>query len=158
MLIKKLLPYVATVLITVLAIYLTPLKWFNLIEPTVKDIDPATFYNDFKVNKDKYIFIDVRPESEYNKVHAVGSINIPLYMLYDARHALPKTGKEIVLICSLGRASGVAYGYLQHYGFFNIVRVKGGVENWIKEGLPTEGSAPSGKPIALITNPLVRCT
>lgn len=157
-LMKKALPYVATVLITVLAIYLTPLKWLNLIEPTIKDIEPTTFYNDYKNNKDKYVFIDVRSESAYNKVHAVGSINIPLHMMYDARHVLPKTGKEIVLICSEGRASGVAYSYLQHYGFFNIERVAGGIENWMAEGLPVEGSAPSEKPMAIIDNPLIRCT
>jgi len=157
-LVRKVLSYVATVLITVLVIYLTPLKWLNIIEPTIKDIDPTTFYNDFKINKDKYVFIDVRSESAYNKVHAVGAINIPLHMLYDARHVLPKSGKEIVLICSEGRASGVGYSYLQHYGFFNIVRIKGGIENWIVEGLPTEGSAPSDEPVALIISPLIRCT
>lgn len=157
--VRKVFPYVATVLLTILAIYLTPLKWVNLVEPTIKDIDPTTFYNDFKNNKNNYVFIDVRSESAYNKVHAVGSINIPLHMLYDARHTLPKTGKEIVLICSEGRASGVAYSYLQHYGFFNIERVAGGVENWMAEGLPTEGSAPTEKPVtSLINNPLIRCT
>lgn len=158
-LIKRLLPYIATVLITVLAIYLTPLKWLNLIEPTIKDVDPAVFYADFKNNKDNYIFIDVRSESEYNKMHAVGSVNIPLHMLYDARRILPKTGKEIALICTQGRASGVAYSYLQHYGFFNIERIKGGIENWIVEGLPTESLTPSVKPLTLeATVPLVVCT
>lgn len=143
-LIKKILPYLATILITVLAIYLTPLKWLNLIEPTIKDIDPTTFYADFKNNKDNYIFIDVRSEDAYSKVHAAGSINMPLHTLYDERRNLPKSGKEIVLICSGGRASGVAYSYLQHYGFFNIERVKGGIENWIAEGLPTESSLQTG--------------
>lgn len=155
---KKILPYLATVLITVLVIYLTPLKWLNIVEPTIKDIDPTTFYNDFKNNKDKYVFIDVRSESAYNKVHAEGSINVPLHTLYDQRHVLPKSGKEIVLICSGGRASGVGYSYLQHYGFFNIVRIKGGIERWIADGLPVEGLMPSEKPLALlVNNPSIYC-
>jgi phage shock protein E len=163
MLIKKILPYLATVLVTVLAIYLTPLKWINIIEPTIKDVDPATFYNNYKNNKDNYLFIDVRSESSYKRVHAEGSINIPLYKMYDARHSLPKSGKEIVLICSGGRASGVAYGYLQHYGFFNIQRVTGGIENWIAQGLPvvSEGSTINpndiydGDPVSSLVIPCV---
>lgn len=157
MLIKKFLPYALTVLLTAAAIYLTPLKWVNVIEPTIKDIDPVVFQGDFVKNSDRYLFIDVRSESAYNKVHAVGSVSMPLHTLYDQRHVLPKSGKEIVLICSGGRASGVAYSYLQHYGFFNIVRIEGGIENWIAEGLPVEGTAPGTKPMALLANPSIYC-
>lgn len=136
--VKNLLPYVATVLLTAAIIYLTPLKWINIIEPTIKDIDPVAFQNDFVKNSDHYLFIDVRSEDAYDKLHATGSINVPLHTLYDYRHVLPKSGKEIVLICSGGRASGIAYSYLQHYGFFNISRIEGGIENWVFLGLPTE--------------------
>jgi len=45
-----------------------------------------------------------------------------------------------VLICSGGRASGVAYGYLEHYGFLNLRRINGGIENWLAEGLPVVSS------------------
>jgi len=136
--VNKLLPYVVTVLLTAAVIYLTPLKWINIIEPTIRDIDPRAFQADFVKNQDKYLFIDVRPEDAYDNLHAAGSINIPLNLLYDERHVLPKSGKEIVLICSGGHASGIAYSYLQHYGFFNIWRIEGGIENWILLDLPTE--------------------
>lgn len=157
--VKKILPYAVTALLTLAVIYLTPLKWVTVIEPTINDIDPVAFQSDFAKNSDQYIFIDVRSETSYNKVHAVGSINMPLHTLYDQRHVLPKKGKEIILICSGGRASGVAYSYLQHYGFFNIKRIEGGIENWIAEGLPVEGSAPSEKPLSLVlADPSVYCT
>lgn len=126
---------------TLLLVYLTPLKWITVIEPTIRDIDPSGFQADFVKNPDKYIFIDVRPESVYTNLHAVGSISMPLHTLYDQRHVLPKRGKTIVLICSGGRASGVGYSYLQHYGFFNIRRIEGGIENWILEDLPVEGTS-----------------
>ncbi|OGM93833.1 hypothetical protein A2935_04115 [Candidatus Wolfebacteria bacterium RIFCSPLOWO2_01_FULL_47_17b] len=157
MTIKKILPYATTALLTLVAIYLTPLKWVTVIEPTIKDIDPVAFQSDFVKNSDRYIFIDVRSETAYNKVHAVGSINMPLHTLYDQRHVLPKNGKEIILICSGGRASGVAYSYLQHYGFFNIKRIDGGIENWIAEGLPVDGSAPTEKPLALADPSILYC-
>lgn len=137
---KQLLPYVATVLLTATIIYLTPLKWVTVVTPTINDIDPKAFQSDFVQNSDKYIFIDVRSQAEYNKSHAVGSINMPLHTLYDQRRVLPKNGKKIILICGGGRASGVAYSYLQHYGFFNIKRISGGMIDWVAEGLPTASS------------------
>ncbi len=129
------------VITTAALIYFTPLKHIALVEPTIFDIDPRAFQEKFAANPDGYIFIDVRPESAYGKLHAKGSINMPLHTLYDERHTLPKYGKKIVLICSGGRASGVGYSYLEHYGFKNIARIEGGIENWVIENLPTEGSA-----------------
>lgn len=138
---KKILPFAITVLVTVLVIYLTPLKNLNIIEPRINDIDPQEFYTDYSKNPDKYIFIDVRPKFVYDNEHAKGSINIELQNMYNERYNLPKHGKEIVLICTQGKASGVAYGYLEHYGFLNLTRIAGGIERWKAEGLPVEGKA-----------------
>ncbi len=129
------------ILVTIFAIYLTPLKHLNLVEPKIDDISPTAFHDAYTKNPDDYIFIDVRPENTYNNLHAEGSINIPIHLLYDERRVLPKRGKTIVLICSGGRASGVAYGYLEHYGFLNLKRIDGGIENWQLQGLPVEGVA-----------------
>lgn len=54
-----------------------------------------------------------------------------------------------MLICSGGRASGVAYSYLQHFGFSNIARIEGGIEQWALNELPTEGIS-----VDQFTNPL----
>lgn len=135
-------------IITVLLIYLTSLKWINLIEPNIKDVLPVLFYKEYQKDLRQYIFIDVRPPEAYNQKHAEGSINIPLHLLYDERKNLPKSGKTIVLICGGGRASGVAYGYLEHYGFLNLRRISGGIEAWERAGLPivTEaGNSPNSK-------------
>lgn len=123
-------------LVVLALIYLTPLKHINLLEPWVNDIEPRDFYALYQAQPDDYIFIDVRSPSEYDRIHVPGSINIPLHVLYDERTRLPKQGKEIVLICSGGRASGVAYGYLEHHGFLNLKRVSGGIEQWSKDNLP----------------------
>ncbi len=144
LIVRKISPYVLTALLVAASIYLTPLKWVNVIEPTIKDIEPVVFYNEFQKNPDTFLFIDVRSEEVYNNIHAKGSVNIPLHMLYDERKVLPRNGKTIVLICSRNRAAGVAYSYLQHYGFTNIRRVEGGIEKWIASGLPTETSLQTG--------------
>ena len=133
------LSIVLTVLITAALIYLTPLKHVTLVEPDIDDISPEEFYEMYEGNEDNYVFIDVRGESGYNRIHATGSELMPLHTLYDQRRFLPKnTDKTIVLICSGGVASGVGYHYLEHHGFFNIKRIEGGIEAWQLAGLPVE--------------------
>lgn len=127
------------IIVAAMLIYLTPLKWVTVLEPTIEDISATDFYTEYKGNEDKYIFLDVRGADSYERVHASGSSNMPLHTLYNERHYLPKQGKEIVLICSGGVASGVGYSYLEHYGHFNIKRIDGGIEAWQLAGLPVEG-------------------
>lgn len=151
---KFFLSHILLVLIVLSAVYLTPLKNINVIEPVYRDIDPKQFYEEFSQNPNKYIFIDVRDAAAYNSLHAKGSISMPLHTLYDQRKTLPKKDKTIVLICSGGRASGVGYMYLQHYGFFNLLRISGGIENWVNEGLPTEGMNRS---VSFINSDMAKC-
>lgn len=133
-----------TAILTAAAIYLTPLKHIAVIEPTINDIDSAEFYELYTANPDKYVFLDVRGVDAYNRLHAVGSKSMPLYSLYNERLFLPKnTDQTIILICSGGVASGVAYHYLQHHGFFNIRRIEGGIESWQAAGLPVESTDSS---------------
>jgi rhodanese-related sulfurtransferase len=129
-----------TALIVAGIIYLTPLKHLNVIEPNIDDLSARSFYESLKENPEGYLFIDVRPEEIYKTFHAEGSINVPLHKLYTERHILPHRGKKIVLICSGGLASGVGYSYLEHYGFLNIHRIDGGIEQWAAAGLPIVSS------------------
>jgi rhodanese-related sulfurtransferase len=129
----------AAVLVTALAIYLTPLKHLDLIPPTMNEVDPATFYADYAAHPDDYIFIDVRSADVYESAHAKGAINIPIENLYDEHYTLPHSGKQIALICTTGRLAAVAYGYLQDWGYTNLIHIQGGLENWTLEGLPVEG-------------------
>lgn len=129
----------ATFLVTIFAIYLTPLKHFNMISPAMNEVDPKEFYSDLVANPNDYIFIDVRSPSIYQSAHAKGSINVPIENLYDEHYLLPKTGKKIALICTTGRLAAIGYGYLENWGFRNLVHIQGGVQNWSYESLPLEG-------------------
>ena len=124
-----------------LLIYLTPLKWVTLVEPTMHDVDPAAFWADYQKNPDGYLFLDVRSKREYDTAHAKGSISEPIANLFNDHGVLPKKDKKIVLICSSGRLAGVAYGYLEREGFQNLLRIEGGLNHWTSEGLPVEGNA-----------------
>ncbi|MDP6659752.1 MAG: rhodanese-like domain-containing protein [Candidatus Pacebacteria bacterium] len=128
--------FVLGVLISSTIIYLTPLKNIALVSPSINDVDPTIFYEDFKENSDDYIFIDVRSPNEYFKAHAEGSINIPIHLLSVEKDRLPRKGKEIVLICTGGALAGVAYHYLEHHGFSNIKRSANGIRGWGDAGLP----------------------
>ena len=134
---------VVAVLATAAVIYLTPLKHINLIEPVTKDISATEFYKRYKQNPDGYVFVDVRTPSEYEKGHAEGAENVSLPKFFDGYTQFPKKGKSIVLICAGGRESGVGYGYLEHHGYLNVLRIDGGTNQWIVENLPiVKGKEP----------------
>ncbi len=138
------LSYVLVLVLGLAVFYLVPaIRYASIVEPTVKDVDSEIFYAQYKDNPDRYVFLDVRGADAYERLHAVGAKLQPLHTFYTERYNLPKNDpeKQIVLICSGGIASGVAYSYLEHYGFRNIVRIKGGIEEWQAAGLPVEGSS-----------------
>lgn len=131
----------ATIVLTALAIYLTPLKHFDLIAPTMNEIDPKAAYTDMQQQPNDYLFIDVRDPSVYVAAHAQGAINMPIATLTTEHYTLPMSGKKIVLICTTGQLAAVAYGYLQNWGFQNLLHITGGLNNWNNEGLPIEGTS-----------------
>lgn len=130
-------------MIAACAIYLTPLRLIPVLEPVIEDVDARAIHERMQENPQEYVFLDVRPADVFKVLHAQGSQSAPLHTFYNLRKQLPKTGKTIVLICSGGLASGVAYSYLEHYGFFNVLRVEGGIEAWQAANLPVAtGTAP----------------
>lgn len=133
-------------MVGVVVTLLTPMRFLPLIEPTVKDVDAEVIYEMMQKDPEAYIFVDVRSTEAFESLHAETSTSMPLHTFYDERHELPKKGKTIVLICSGGRASGVAYSYLEHFGFRNMVRVEGGIEAWTAAGLPANGTAATRLP------------
>ncbi len=126
-------------LATLLFIYLTPLKHLNLIDPNPQEVDPTEFWEKYQKNPEKYLFLDVRDAQSFGTSHAKGSVSRPIASLFDLRKDFPKMGKEIVLICTTGRLAGVAYGFLEHWGHLNLLRIEGGMHNWVAQGLPIEG-------------------
>ncbi len=116
-------------------VYFTPLKYVQLVEPKIIDMPAGEVRDIMLANPDQYDFIDVRDVASYTALHAEGSRHIPLHKMYFERHNLSKD-KTTVLICSGGVASGVAYMYLQHFGFRNLIRVDGGIESWQLANLP----------------------
>lgn len=131
---------IIAILITTSAIYLTPLKWVNVIQPAMHEADPAQFEKSFAAHPDDYVFIDVRTPDLYAASHATGSINIPAKYLETSYKSLPRSGRKIALICGDGMLAAIAYGYLQYHGFTNLIHIQGGLANWVYEAQPTQGT------------------
>ena len=129
------------VVVTGLVIYVTPLKHFDLIAPSMHEVDPSVVYNEVNADPAGYMLIDVRDASIYNAAHAKGAINIPIAELVTEHYLLPRSGKQIVLVCTTGQLATIAYGYLQDWGFQNLLHMTGGFAQWTIEGLPDEGTA-----------------
>lgn len=106
--------------------------------PEVTEVEPADVYAYIQNNPDGYVFLDVRSLVEYEALHASTSISFPIANMYEEskRNTLPYTGKKIYLICTSGRLAGVAYRFLEHYGYTNIEHIDGGIQNWVDAGMP----------------------
>jgi rhodanese-related sulfurtransferase len=128
-----------------LTLSMRTIRYTDLVDPHISDIDPKTAYENILQRPKDIVFIDVRSEYEYDLAHASSSVNLPIHYLFDDTHGLrnekgiplPKnTDQEIYLMCTGGRLAGVAYSYLEHYGYRNIKRIEGGLKNWNEDGLP----------------------
>lgn len=96
------------------------------------------------VEKPSVQFIDVRGEGEFAVRHAPSSRNIPLADLEARISELNPTAPTIV-ICEVGQRSKVAATRLKKAGFTDVSHVTGGIQEWVKAGLPVEGESGSKK-------------
>jgi len=88
----------------------------------------------------KDIFIlDVRPHNfAKGPMFISGAYHCPLLNIIDRLSEFPKD-KPIIVSDWAMRQSPLAAKYLMANGFKNVVGVvKGGIERWVQEGLPTE--------------------
>lgn len=70
---------------------------------------------DLILEKNNYIIVDVRTDSEYQESHVKGAINIP-YDIIDENTELDKT-KTILVYCKSGVRSNKAFNTLKSLGY-----------------------------------------
>lgn len=120
---------------TIVISYLTPLRHKNIIPNRVEFIDVKKFYTDFKVNPDKYVLVDIRPEF-VRLDYPENAVHSSIFLLSEGWKKLPRSGKTIVIFCEEDISESLAYGYLEYQGLLNIKAVKGGRKAWKEAGLP----------------------
>jgi rhodanese-related sulfurtransferase len=95
------------------------------------------------IEESNTFLMDVRGPSEYAGGHAIGAVNIPLPELERRIIEIP-ADRPVLVICQSGGRSAKAVAILGSRGFANAVNVLGGTSAWLRAGLPTETSSPTG--------------
>jgi rhodanese-related sulfurtransferase len=117
------------------------------------------------VDKDGYVYVDVRSVQEFQAGHPTGAYNVPLLHMGPAgmtanedflgvmEKAFPKDAK-IVVGCKAGGRSLKAATVLESAGFSNVIDQRAGFEGTVDaSGRPEKGWRPSGLPVSTAPAP-----
>lgn len=83
--------------------------------------------------------VDVRGATEWDHGHVPGARHLFLGDLVELTRDLPRD-TPLALHCQGGTRSAIASSLLQAQGFTDIANVSGGLDAWVKAGLPVESS------------------
>ena len=86
------------------------------------------------------VVLDVREAHEYDAVRIASAVNLSrgrLEMGIEA--AVPDRQMPIILVCKSGMRARLAALTLKAMGYTSLHILKGGMDSWVSDGLPTEG-------------------
>jgi rhodanese-related sulfurtransferase len=87
---------------------------------------------------EKPLLVDIRIPEHFHESHIPGAINIPQVELGVRATELPDDrNAPIVTVCNIGKFSKYASLYLKSKGYRNVRSAKGGLDEWVRKGLPT---------------------
>jgi phage shock protein E len=109
---------------------------FNI--SSINQLDPAQA-QDRMSQSPKPFLLDVRTPNEYKEVHISGAELIPLNEISSKLNLIPK-GRDIICVCASGSRSVVATRQLSSLGY-QVYNLKGGMNQWMRAGLPTKAGA-----------------
>lgn len=89
-----------------------------------------------RVERGDAVLLDVREAEEWQAGHAPAARHLPLSELRDRLHEVPQD-RPLLAICRSGNRSGQVAGALARIGY-EIENVDGGMQAWVKAGLPLE--------------------
>lgn len=88
---------------------------------------------------DKFLFLDVREDNEWEKGYAAGAQHLGRGILErDIHNFASEKDMEIILYCGGGYRSALAADNLQKMGYTNVLSMAGGIKAWRDAGLPEE--------------------
>src|SRR3954470_5032629 len=91
---------------------------------------------------DKFAFVDVREDGEFDVDHAAGARHIGRGILErDIENLIPDKDADIVLYCGGGFRSALAAESLQKMGYRQVVSMDGGIKAWRDAGYALERGA-----------------
>lgn len=127
------------ILIVVFLLVLIILLTLNgaVLAQDVPELTPEEAWN--YLDKEGYIFLDVREPYEYKEERIRGAINLPKGMVSSKISELfpQKDAQVFIVYCRSGRRSLEATKVLIEMGY-KAFNMKGGIIAWKKANLPTE--------------------
>jgi rhodanese-related sulfurtransferase len=115
--------------------------FLKICEEAKKHIKETTVEEVFKriSNGEKFHFIDVREDNEWQAGRAKGSEHIGKGVIErDIETLIPDKGAEIVLYCGGGFRSALAAEVLQKMGYTRVVSMEGGIRSWREKNYTEE--------------------
>jgi molybdopterin/thiamine biosynthesis adenylyltransferase/rhodanese-related sulfurtransferase len=102
----------------------------SIAEVTASDAD--------RERADGAVLVDVREQVEWDAGHIPGAIHIPRsYLELNIEAAVPNRATRIVTYCASGVRSAYAAATLGQLGYGDVASMAGGIQAWVREGLPT---------------------
>jgi len=112
----------------------------NLKNP--HDSVAATALSEELARDERPLVVDVRPADQYADQHLPGSVNLPQSELASRAGELPADrAASIVMVCGIGKFSKHTTLFLKSMGYRNVRSLKGGINEWVRKGQPTQKSA-----------------
>ncbi|MBX9867763.1 MAG: hypothetical protein K2Y14_12700 [Burkholderiales bacterium] len=110
----------------------------NEIRPQIKELSVTQVQQKF-AEGEKFIFIDVREDNEWDAGRIPNSIHIGRGVLErDIAANIADKSAEIVLYCGGGFRSALAAYNLQKMGYSNVSSMDGGIREWKERSLPIQ--------------------
>ncbi len=81
------------------------------------------------------VLLDVREREELVAARVEGSLLIPMSQLGVRLHEVPKD-RPVMVICATGNRSANVVSHLLASGWADVGNVAGGIETWMRMGLP----------------------
>jgi rhodanese-related sulfurtransferase len=81
------------------------------------------------------VLLDIRERDEFLSVRIEGSLFIPMSQLGARLREVPRD-RPIMVICASGNRSMNVTGYLLGSGWTDVGNVAGGIDGWMRLGLP----------------------
>jgi len=114
-------------------------RFLNIVNDAKSRVKQTSIH-DVKTNLDRgerFMLIDVREESEFDKDHLPGAVHICRGIIErDIELRVPDLNTPMVLYCGGGFRSALAADNLQRMGYTNVISMDGGIREWRENNYP----------------------
>ncbi len=99
----------------------------------IKEIDSADLRQRLSGEESEVVLLDIRSDAEWMQGVLPQAEHLPMHLIPLKMQDFPRD-QEIVLYCRSGARSYHACMYLMQQGFDNVVNLRGGIIDWVRNG------------------------